>query len=136
MFYSAAVKGKQLHLRVRLAFKVLIYRSTASDKYKAARNSKTVKCVSFEWVKDSISKGYALPFSAYPVKKGTSTPTKGNEDVNPDFSMMSVIAPPRSSEKSVLQETVNVSSISQINAHTPISLKRKSMLLFLSSFAY
>lgn len=99
-------------------------RSTTSDKYKAARNSKSVACVSIEWVKDSIAKGYALPFSSYPVKKSTSTPTKGNEGADPDFSMMSVIAPMKTGERSVLQETANTSSMSRMG--TPSGLKRKS----------
>lgn len=103
-----------------------LYRSTNSDKYKAARNSNTVKCVTIEWVKDSLKKGYALPFNLYTVKKCTSTPTKENEDVDPNFSTMSAIAPPnRFSERSVLQET----AVSQIGCATP-TLKRKSIRLF------
>lgn len=104
----------------------VIYRSTTSDKYKAARNSNSVKCVSTEWVKDCISKGYALPFSAYPVKKGASTPSKGSEHVNPDFSIMSAISAIRPNERSVLQETMDASNISKIGCTTPHSLKRKS----------
>lgn len=100
-----------------------MFRSTSSDKYKAARNSDSVKCVTKDWIIDSIAKGIALPFHLYTIRKCTSTPTKENETIEPDFSMMSAIsAPNKRSEKSVLQETT---SFSQINCGTP-TLKRKS----------
>lgn len=103
--------------------------STTSDKYKAARRSGMVKCVSVDWVEDSVEKGYALPFAAYPIKKGTSTPVKMHENENPDFSTMSAIGLVRQDERSVLQETVNVSSVSQDSNST---LKRKSILVLFS----
>lgn len=110
------------------------FRSTTSNKYKAARNSNTVKCVTMEWIKDSIAKGYALSFQAYTVKKSTSTPTKENEIIDPDFSIMSAIAAPgRMNEKSILQETANLSGISQINTDTS-TLKRKSKFLCVCGF--
>lgn len=78
-------------------------------------------------MKDSVKKGCALPFNLYTVKKCTSTPTKENEDVDPDFSTMSAIAPPnRFNERSVLQET----AVLQIGCATP-TLKRKSIGVFL-----
>lgn len=87
-----------------------------------------MKCVTLEWVYDSISKGYALPFNSYTVMKSTSTPTKENEIMNPDFSVMSAIAPiGGGNEKSVLQETMFTNSISKIGFDTP-TLKRKSII--------
>lgn len=78
-----------------------------------------------------MEKGYALSYDAYPVKKSTSTPTKGNEEANPDFSMMSVITPiSKQPYKSVLEETVNLTfadSTSTTTLQIPVpTRKRKS----------
>lgn len=105
----------------------MYYRSSTSEKYKAARKTCSIQCVNPTWITDSLERGYALPHDLYPVKKSTSTPTKGGEQENPDFSTISIIAPvSRQSYKSVLEETTNV-TVSERTIEVPVSgLKRKS----------
>lgn len=79
---------------------------TNSEKYKAARQQKNVKCVNYSWITDSIEKGYALPHTNYQVQKMTSTPTKPDEPVNPEFSMLSVIGVPNMSQRGFIDDTV------------------------------
>ena len=71
---------------------LLVLLSPDGDKYKAALEW-NIKCVSPEFVYDSIQAGYALNPSNYKCKvRGSSTPTKGNKMPPPDVSMCSTIA--------------------------------------------
>lgn len=47
-----------------------------------------------------------MPEDQFPVKKGTSTPTKEGQGINPDFSVMSAITPLNYKEKNTFSETV------------------------------
>lgn len=58
------------------------------------------------WITDSIQKGYALPHANYQVQKMTSTPTKPDEPVNPEFSMLSAIGAPNMSQRAFIEETL------------------------------
>ncbi|KAH1009030.1 hypothetical protein HUJ04_001459 [Dendroctonus ponderosae] len=78
---------------------------TTSEKYKAARNTSHISCVTEEWVYDSIKKGYALPREHYHVKVLTSTPTKEGENIDPNFSTVSSIG--ECIRKSQINNTVN-----------------------------
>lgn len=101
-----------------------MFRSQISDKLKAAKKSKHVKCVTVEWITDSIEKGYALPDTDYVVVRGTSTPTKQDEFVNPNFSTISAIGNTTHmlSMPNILQET----AISTSDPNETESKKRKS----------
>ncbi|KAK9745844.1 BRCA1 C Terminus (BRCT) domain [Popillia japonica] len=98
--------------------------SQISDKLKAAKKSKHVKCVTVEWITNSIEKGYALPDTDYVVVRGTSTPTKQDEFVNPNFSTISAIGNTTHmlSMPNILQET----AISTSDPNETESKKRKS----------
>ncbi|XP_071053799.1 DNA topoisomerase 2-binding protein 1-like isoform X2 [Onthophagus taurus] len=100
---------------------------TTSDKYKVARKTNKIKCVSHDWLLDSVRNGYALKVEEYTIKKQTSTPTKNRENINPNFSVMSAInsITPYSS---VLQETVNL-SMSNSNSSLSQTRKRRSSTL-------
>ncbi|XP_025835634.1 DNA topoisomerase 2-binding protein 1 isoform X1 [Agrilus planipennis] len=105
--------------------------STSSAKYKAAKKSKTLKCVSLEWLTCSIEKGYALPDHLYPVEIGTSTPTKEDNNPQPDFSMISNITTTSVLGGNTLAETLlNVASpnlaTNNKNGITKETKKRKS----------
>ncbi|KAJ8920478.1 hypothetical protein NQ315_005346 [Exocentrus adspersus] len=79
-----------------------------SEKYKAARKRSNIYCVDISWVTESVAKGYSLPHHLFPVKKATSTPTKGGQYLNPDFSILSAISIANiSSEKAGVDSTVN-----------------------------
>ncbi|KAG5880916.1 hypothetical protein JTB14_036421 [Gonioctena quinquepunctata] len=78
----------------------------SSDKYKAARQHRNIKCVNLSWVTDSVEKGYALPHHQYQVQKITSTPTKSDEPVNPEFSVLSAIGAPNMSQRTWVEETL------------------------------
>ncbi|CAG9818278.1 unnamed protein product [Phaedon cochleariae] len=75
-----------------------------SDKYKAARQKPNIKCVTVDWIIDSVSKGYALPHDDYQVQRITSTPTK--EAVNPEFSILSAIGGPNISQRTWVEDTI------------------------------
>lgn len=61
------------------------------------------------------------------MRKSTSTPTKGGEEANPDFSIMSIITPvSKQTHKSVLEETVNVTMAERVLDAPSSSHKRKS----------
>lgn len=79
---------------------------TSSEKFKAARQQKNIKCVNYSWITDSIEKGYALSHTNYQVQKMTSTPTKPDEPVNPEFSMLSAIGMPNMSQRGFIDESV------------------------------
>lgn len=83
----------------------LFYSSTNSEKYKAARQQKNIKCVNISWIIDSVEQGYALPHNKYQVQKMTSTPTKPEDPVNPEFSMLSAIGAPNMSQRVLIEET-------------------------------
>ncbi|XP_022903997.2 DNA topoisomerase 2-binding protein 1-like isoform X1 [Onthophagus taurus] len=100
---------------------------TTSDKYKVARKTNKIKCVSYDWLLDSVRNGYALKVEEYTIKKPTSTPTKNRENINPDFSVMSAISSV-TPYLSVLQETVNL-SISNSNSSLSQTRKRRSSTL-------
>lgn len=106
------------------AFETYIFFSgTNTEKYKAAKNSKTIQCVPIEWIKDSISSGFSLPQDNYSLKRSTSTPTRDNE--GPNFSMISVIAPSHSkTQLEFYNETINNTNCL---LQTTTSKKRKSM---------
>lgn len=95
-----------------------------SEKLKQARKSKNIKCVTYAWITDSIEKGYALPETDYMVQRGTSTPTKDDDFLNPNFSTISAICNGThlSVARSILQETVNTTNI----PNETNSKKRKS----------
>ncbi|KAJ8954963.1 hypothetical protein NQ318_000394 [Aromia moschata] len=76
-----------------------------SEKYKAARKT-DIKCVDICWALESVRKGYALPHNQYPVKKCTSTPTKTEVHVDPDFSTISAIGIPNTSQRAYIEESV------------------------------
>lgn len=84
-----------------------------SEKLKAAKKSRNVKCVTLNWITDSIEKGYALPDTDYAIQRGTSTPTKQDEFINPNFSTISAIgnATHIVGGRSILQETINMTNI-------------------------
>lgn len=73
-----------------------------------------------------------MPDNLYPIKIGTSTPTKEDEDVYPNFSMISNIST-LPYNRSELQDTVvNATNISKLTVNTPIKssgMKRKSKFL-------
>ncbi|CAH1971985.1 unnamed protein product [Acanthoscelides obtectus] len=83
--------------------------ATNSEKYRAARRAQHIKCVTLEWVTDSIEKGYALPSQKYHVQKVTSTPTK-NDSINPDISTLSAILPSNMSHRGIVEESLLSSS--------------------------
>lgn len=78
-----------------------------SEKYKAARKRPNIKCVDVSWLTESIAKGYALPHNAFQVKKATSTPTKSDATLNPDFSILSAISMANICEKTSIDLTVD-----------------------------
>ncbi|KAL3278933.1 hypothetical protein HHI36_016451 [Cryptolaemus montrouzieri] len=86
-------------------------RGTMSEKYKQARKTENVHCVTIRWLHDSIEKGYCVPHENYSVKKGTSTPIKGDQ-INPDFSTMSAIDQSKCEGTSVDETMLPKSSIS------------------------
>ncbi|XP_023021117.2 mutagen-sensitive 101 isoform X1 [Leptinotarsa decemlineata] len=96
---------------------------TISEKYKAARQYPHIKCVNLSWVTDSVAKGYALPHNQYQIQKVTSTPTKSDEPVNPEFSVLSAIGGPNMSQRAWVEETL-ASPFSPGNDKVP-SVKRK-----------
>ncbi|CAG9763855.1 unnamed protein product [Ceutorhynchus assimilis] len=67
--------------------------STCSEKYKAARRSQRISCVTPDWIHDSVEKGYALrrDLEKYRVKAATSTPTRDGEIIDPNFSTISAV---------------------------------------------
>ncbi|KAJ8977282.1 hypothetical protein NQ317_015567 [Molorchus minor] len=77
-----------------------------SEKYKAARKQSDIKCVDISWITESIEKGYALPHTSFPVRKSTSTPSKGDRHVDPDFSTISAIGVPNMSQRVCIEESV------------------------------
>ncbi|XP_060533164.1 DNA topoisomerase 2-binding protein 1-A isoform X2 [Cylas formicarius] len=78
---------------------------TNSDKFRAARKVSHLYCVTVDWIYDSIEKGYALPHESYEVKAVTSTPTKGSENIDPNFSALSAIVGPNNTQRSQIDET-------------------------------
>lgn len=74
------------------------------------------------WVDDSIEMGYALSHVKYQVKKITSTPTKQYEPVYPEFSMISAIGGPNSTQRAFIEETMSSPYSPGKNIH---STKRK-----------
>lgn len=102
--------------------------STNSEKYKAARQQRNIKCVNLSWITDSIEKGYALPHTNYQVRKMTSTPTKPNEQVNPEFSMISAIGAPNMSQRGLIEETM-ASPFSPLNNRSNGKRKGKKLKL-------
>lgn len=112
-----------------LCFIASLFRSQISEKLKAAKKSKRVKCVTVEWIHDSIEKGYALPDTDYVVMRGTSTPTKQDEFINPNFSTISAIGNTTHflSAANILQETtISTTSV----ANETESKKRKSTYFY------
>lgn len=94
---------------------------TSSDKFKAARKSSHVECVSLDWIYDSVAKGYSLPVENYKVKVATSTPTKEAENIDPNFSMLSTI--------STIQDPLKVSVVNETHlpkTDTKLRNKRKA----------
>lgn len=77
----------------------------------AARVHNNIKCVNFDWITDSIEKGYALPHNKYQVQKMTSTPTKPDDPVDPEFSMISAIGVPNMSQRGIVEETMSFSPV-------------------------
>ncbi|XP_065170414.1 DNA topoisomerase 2-binding protein 1 isoform X3 [Atheta coriaria] len=96
--------------------------STTSAKYKTAMK-KNIDCVTEDWILDSVKKGYALPnVKDYAVKAATSTPTKNEAFVDPNFSQMSMIIKPTSSQAvspKLIEQTMN-------NSNFLVATKRKS----------
>ncbi|XP_045460665.1 DNA topoisomerase 2-binding protein 1 isoform X3 [Harmonia axyridis] len=88
---------------------------TMSEKYKEARKTENVTCVTLQWLQDSIKKGFCLPHHDYSVKKSTSTPQK-SDFINPDFSTMSAIN----------QSTVNTTSIEETMIRRPYNFESAS----------
>ncbi|XP_057665915.1 DNA topoisomerase 2-binding protein 1-B isoform X1 [Diorhabda carinulata] len=84
---------------------------TRSEKFKAARQCPHIKCVNINWVTDSVQKGYALPHTLYQVQKITSTPTKTDKYVNPEFSILSAIGGPNLSQKTCVEDTLSLTSL-------------------------
>ncbi|XP_017784595.1 PREDICTED: DNA topoisomerase 2-binding protein 1-A [Nicrophorus vespilloides] len=123
-YLMKVIKDNGGHFSKQLVVKntdLLICSGSTSEKYKAARKNNIV-CVTADWVFDSIAKGYAIPeVRNYSVKKGTSTPTKGTEFMDPDFSMMSQIV--GLSAKSLLQDTAVNTSL--INSTVPNITKKQ-----------
>lgn len=95
---------------------------TCSNKYKAARNECRIKCVTPDWIVDSIKMGYALPHADYTVKTQTSTPTK-SDMVDPNFSTISAIMP-SGMERTTFEETAQPSNIMATSSFSLIN-KRK-----------
>lgn len=99
--------------------------STTSEKLKAVRKSRRVVCVTLNWIYDSVKAGYSLPFENYTIKISTSTPTKGGENINPNFSTLSTIS-------SIVQTPLTTSVINETNIGnlslfgTPSNLKSKN----------
>ncbi|XP_050511327.1 DNA topoisomerase 2-binding protein 1 isoform X1 [Diabrotica virgifera virgifera] len=81
-----------------------------SEKYKAARQCEHIKCVNVNWVTDSVAKGYALSHDLYKVQKITSTPTKRDKYVNPEFSVLSAIGGFNTSSRTHIEETLSMTS--------------------------
>nr|CAH7737114.1 unnamed protein product [Callosobruchus chinensis] len=97
--------------------------ATRSEKYKAARFTSHIKCVTLNWVKDSLDKGYALPCQDYYVNKVTSTPTK-NDYANPDISTLSAILPCNMSHRASVEDTL----LNNTKIETKTNSKRKADL--------
>ncbi|XP_044744929.1 DNA topoisomerase 2-binding protein 1-A isoform X2 [Coccinella septempunctata] len=97
-----------------------------SEKYKQARKTSNVTCVTLQWLHDSIQKGYCVPHEDYVVQKGTSTPQKP-DFINPDFSTMSAIDQSKCDRTSVEESVVhNPTYNSASHSSTPTSgAKRK-----------
>lgn len=87
-----------------------------------------MKCVNLDWIVDSIQKGYALPHNKYQVQKMTSTPTKPDEAVNPEFSMISAIGVPNMSQRGIVEETM-ASPFSPVTNRSNGKRKGKTNLL-------
>ncbi|CAH0559697.1 unnamed protein product [Brassicogethes aeneus] len=90
---------------------VLVCKGTegsTSEKYKAAVASQNIKCVTLDWITESVKKGYALPHKLFPVKKGQSTPIKNDESVNPNFSTISAIVSSGKENRTTIDESVAV----------------------------
>ncbi|XP_076255601.1 mutagen-sensitive 101 isoform X2 [Rhynchophorus ferrugineus] len=81
---------------------------TTSEKFKAAK-SRSIPCVTTDWLFNSVEKGYSLPYKNYQVKAATSTPTKDSENVNPNFSCISSIGILSGMQKSQIDETMRCS---------------------------
>lgn len=113
---------------------VCIYRGSTSEKYKAARNVTSIKCVTPDWITDSIEKGYALPYNAYQVKKGHSTPTK-DESINPNFSVLSAIIPSGQENRTTLEDTV-LGNCTEMNFSKANTNKRKGLIFGMYSYYY
>ncbi|KAK9879087.1 hypothetical protein WA026_003900 [Henosepilachna vigintioctopunctata] len=79
-----------------------------SEKYREARKTGTIHCVTLQWLYDSVEKGYCVQHDQYTVQKGTSTPQKDNH-INPDFSTMSAINNSKF-EKTSVDDTIQLSN--------------------------
>jgi hypothetical protein len=105
---------------------ILVFKSsssTSSAKYKSAIKAK-IDCVTKEWILDSVEKGYALPnVKDYAVKAATSTPTKQENFIDPNFSQMSCINANVSQSENlmskVIEQTVNQSGFLGNNGKSP-----------------
>lgn len=119
-----AANGGRLEMKLKLSqTDVLVCcgsAGTKSEKYKAARNTSHISCVTEDWVHDSIKNGYAMPRENYHVKVLTSTPTKEGENVDPNFSTVSSIG--GSVRGYPVDNTVNDTRLDA----TPGSSKRKA----------
>lgn len=103
---------------------LFIFSGTRSEKYKAAKRSGRVRCVNKDWIKDSISNGYAILEDNFTAVGTTSTPNK--ETDLPNFSMMSSIMQYTSREcNNTYDQTINLTSMLPVT-NTELR-KRKSM---------
>lgn len=101
-----------------------VFSNQSSKKLEAAKKNQTIKCVSYEWLKDSVKNGYAMPHDSYHIKVATSTPVK-EDNANPDFSLLSNITVASAACSNTIDETAPIVEKS--------SLKRKRMY-FLTNY--
>ncbi|CAG9853524.1 unnamed protein product [Phyllotreta striolata] len=62
-------------------------------------------CVNVSWIIDSVKNGYALPHEPYQIQKMTSTPTKIDCPINPDFSVLSAIGNATAAQRMSIDDT-------------------------------
>lgn len=97
-----------------------------SEKYKEARKTENVTCVTLQWLYDCIEKGYCVPHEEYTVRKSTSTPQKNNF-MDPNFSIMSAIDQSKC-ERTSIEESMFKPFFNTGNNSTPTKrVKRKGM---------
>lgn len=111
-------------LSLKLTDIIICENGARSTKLKAAKKH-NIKCVTMEWIRDSVQSGYAVPVDNYQVKVITSTPTNEREPILPNFSMISSMECSTMNTQRELFEATPQSLISNTPLSRSQGVKRK-----------